>query len=68
MSDTPNETLADTPKDPVTGAVRPSPGPSERPGTEAEVRAGKDGAPREPGEGETPAGERNAAYQGGPRP
>jgi len=68
MSDTgKNDTLAESPKDPVTGAVRPQGGPLDRPGTEAEEKADKDpskdpsGEP--PGAGPGRAGEAAAAYR-----
>jgi len=63
MSDTSkNDTLAETPKDPVTGAVRPQVGPLDRPGTEAEEKAGYDHPPQPPGDGPGRSGEEAAAY------
>ena len=64
MSDTSkNDTLADLPKDPVTGAVRPQDGPLDRPGTEAEEKADKDPSREPPGDGPGRAGEEAAAYR-----
>ena len=63
MTDDTNETLAKAPQDPSTGRVKPPPGPSERPGTEAE-QAAHDKAPPKSGEGATPAGMRNTAFGG----
>ena len=64
MPEETDDTLAESPKDPVAGTMSPHPGQSERPGTEAEEAVREGRAPPEPGEGSTPAGERNAAFRG----